>query len=99
MEQEFNDQKHGTSVIVCVYQLCACECVSHRQLNKFTHENQSEQLQSHRNYTDEGTINAFMPVIFIYNYEMHCVPRIFPLIEFNLTDFNSESSRRIHFIE
>lgn len=35
MEQEFNDQKHVTSVILCV-SMWLRVCISHRQPNKFT---------------------------------------------------------------
>lgn len=45
MEQEFNDQKHVTSVIVYACVSTVSVCASHRQLNKFTQENQSEQFQ------------------------------------------------------
>lgn len=71
MEQEFNDQKHVTSAMVCA-------CVLEPQATQQIYTRKSIGAISFQNYTDDGTMNALR------------AKNIHPLIEFNLSDFNSE---------
>lgn len=71
MEQEFNDQKHVTSLIVCVH-VClppVCEPQATQQI----YTRKSIGAISTRNYAHDGTINVFMSVIFVYNTIIKCI--------------------------
>lgn len=97
MEQEFNDQKHVTSVIVCVWVCLPSLCVQatgnstnlHKKINR---SNFSPILNWWRHDKCIYARNIHML------YKVQCVPRTFPLIEFNLTDLNSEFFVLFHFI-